>query len=257
VTELDEKLRAIGAMWGGADYDRLARSFAPVHDRLVAALDPRPAERWLDLATGTGEVALRAARAGAEVTALDISERLLDQARAKPDGELVDWVLGDVQRLPFESGSFDVVSSSFGVIFGPDAEAVARELGRVCREGGRLGLTTWTPDEEFDSLWEPFVDGPPPFDTDRWGTRESLDELLTDFELRADTGEWVQEAESPEALWEFFVTAIPPIKALHSSLDPERRVEMREVALAWHERFRTSAGVRVPREYLLVLGRRR
>ena len=257
MTELDPKLRAVGAMWGGAEYDRLAQAFAPVHDRLVAALDPQPGERWLDLATGTGEVALRAARAGAEVTALDISERLLGQAREKPDGDAVDWVLGDVQRLPFEAGSFDFVSSSFGVIFGPDAEAVARELGRVCRTGGRLGLTTWAPDDQFDSLWEPFVDGPPPFDTDRWGTRESLGRLLTDFELDVESGEWIQEAESLEALWEFFVTAIPPLKALHSSLDPAGQAEMRQVALAGHERFRTGAGVRVPRDYLLVLGRRR
>ena len=257
MSELDEKLRAVGAMWGGADYDRLAQAFAPVHDRLVAALDPRPGESWLDLATGTGEVALRAARAGTHVTALDISERLLEEARDKPGGEAVDWVLGDVQRLPFEAASFDIVSSAFGVIFGPDAEAVARELGRVCRTGGRLGLTTWAPDDEFDALWQPFVEAPPPFDTDRWGTRESLAALLTDFELEVETGEWVQEAESVEALWEFFVAAIPPLKALHASLTPERQAEMRRAALAGHERFRIDVGVRVPREYLLVLGRRR
>jgi SAM-dependent methyltransferase len=257
VTELDEKLRAVGAMWGGADYELLARAFAPVHERLVSALEPQPGERWLDLATGTGEVALRAARAGTQVTALDISEPLLEQARAKPGGNEVDWVLGDVQRLPFDAASFDVVTSAFGVIFGPDAEAVAAELGRVCRPGGRLGLTTWAPDDEFDLLWQPFVDEAPPFDTDRWGTRESLGALLTDFELEAESGEWVQEAESLEALWEFFVTAVPPLKALHASLPPERQAEMRQVAIDAHARFRTESGVRVPREHLLVLGRRR
>jgi SAM-dependent methyltransferase len=257
VSELEPKLRAVGAMWGGADYDRLAQALAPVHDRLVMALDPQPGERWLDLATGTGAVALRAVRAGAEVTALDISERLLEQAREKPDGDKVDWVLGDVQRLPFERASFDVVSSAFGVIFGPDADAVASELGRVCRPRGRLGLTTWAPDEEFDSLWQPFVDKVPPFDTDRWGTHESLASLLTDFELEVETGEWVQEAQSVEALWDFFVTAVPPLKALYASLAPERQAEMRETALAAHERFLDDGGVRVPSEYLLVLGRRR
>ena len=257
MTELDEKLRAVGAMWGGADYDSLARELAPVHERLVSALEPRQGERWLDLATGTGEVALRAARAGAQVTALDISAPLLEQARAKPGGNEVDWVLGDVQRLPFDAASFDVVASSFGVIFGPDADAVAAELGRVCRPGGRLGLTTWAPDEEFDALWQPFVDEAPPFDTDRWGTRESVGALLTDFELEVEAGEWVQEAESLEALWEFFVTAVPPLRALHASLPPDRQGEMRQVALGAHARFRTESGVRVPREYLLVLGRRR
>jgi ubiquinone/menaquinone biosynthesis C-methylase UbiE len=257
VTELDAKLRAVGAMWGGADYDRLAQLFAPVHDRLVAALEPRAGERWLDLATGTGEVALRAARAGAKVVGLDLSEGLLAQARAKPGGDAVNWILGDVQRLPFEDRSFDVVSSSFGVIFGPDADAVARELARVARPDGRLGLTTWAPDEEFDSLWEPFVDEAPPFDTDRWGTRESLERLLTGFELEIERGESIEEAESTEALWEFFVTAVPPVKALHDSLEPGRREEMRQVFLDAHERYRSADGVRVPREYLLVLGRRR
>ena len=257
MTELDERLRAVGAMWGGADYDRLAQSFAPVHDRLVAAVRPQPGERFLDLATGTGEVALRAARAGAQVVGLDLSERLLAQAQAKPGGDAVDWILGDVQRLPFEDASFDVVSSSFGVIFGPDAEAVAGELARVCRTAGRLGMTTWTPDEEFDSLWEPFVDEAPPFDTDRWGRRESLEELLAAFELEVDSGEWVQEAESLEALWQFYVTAVPPLKALHDSLTPERRAEMRQRSLDAHARYEGDGGVRVPREYLLVLGRRR
>lgn len=257
MTGLDEKLRAVGAMWGGAEYERLAQALAPVHARLVDALQPRSGERWLDLATGTGEVALRAARAGARTTALDISEPLLEQARAKPGGGGVEWVLGDVQRLPFEAASFDVVSSAFGVIFGPDAEAVAGELGRVCRPGGRLGLTTWPPDEEFDSLWQPFVEEAPPFDTDRWGTRESLGELLAGFELEVEAGEWVQEADSLEALWGFFVTAVPPLKALHASLPPDRQAEMRQVALDAHERFRTDRGVRVPHPYLLVRGRRR
>lgn len=257
MTQLDEKLRGVGAMWGGADYDRLARTFAPVHDRLVAALGPQADERWLDLATGTGEVALRAARAGAEVVALDVSERLLAQAREKPGGDTVDWILGDVQRLPFEDASFDVVSSAFGVIFGPDVEAVARGLGRVCRPTGRLGLTTWVPDDAFDSLWRPFVDEAPAFDTDRWGTRESLAELLMEFELEIEGGEWVQEAESLEALWSFYVSAVPPLKALHASLEPERQAEMRQVAIDAHRPYATGDGVRVPREYLLVLGRRR
>src|SRR5918912_2631100 len=128
-------------MWGGADYERIAQRFAPVHDELVARLVPAPGERWLDVGTGTGEVALRAARGGAEVTAIDISNELLELARAKEDAERVSWELGDAQSLRFDDGAFDVVVSSFAVIFAPDQEAAAHELGRVCRRGGRLGLT--------------------------------------------------------------------------------------------------------------------
>jgi ubiquinone/menaquinone biosynthesis C-methylase UbiE len=92
----------------------------------------------LDVATGTGEVALRAARLGGEVTALDVAPALLEQARAKSDREglTIAWTGGDAQALPYEDGGFDVVCSNFGVIFAPDPEAAAAELARVCKAGG-------------------------------------------------------------------------------------------------------------------------
>jgi SAM-dependent methyltransferase len=260
VTGLDEKLRAVGALWGGADYDRLAQAFSAVHDRLVGALEPRAGEDWLDLATGTGAVAIRAARHGAVVAAVDVSERLLEQAREKAaaEGVYVRFELADVQRLPYDDEAFDVVASCFGVIFPPDRDAVARELARLCRPGGRLGLTTWVPDEELESLWAPFVDEPPPDEPDVWGDPEAIRALLGgDFDLDVETDDWVLEAESSEALWELYVSAAPPFKALHDSLEPKRREEMHRVFLDVHERYRVDGGVRVPREYLLVLGRRR
>jgi SAM-dependent methyltransferase len=260
VSELEAKLRAVGAMWGGADYERIAARLAPIHDRLVTALHAQPDEHWLDLATGTGEVALRAARRGAVVTGVDISERLLELARAKADAEglSIDWALADVQRLPFEDEAFEVLSSAFGVIFAPDRQAVARELGRLCRLHGRLGLTTWVPDEEFDRLWKPFVDEPPPSEPDAWGDPAALRTLLGgDFDLVVEPEEWVLEAESIEAIWDLFTSATPPFKALYDSLEPERQDEMRRVFFEVHERYSANGSVRVPREYLLVLGRRR
>jgi SAM-dependent methyltransferase len=260
VTELDENLRAVGAMWGGADYERIALLFAPVHDRLVDALDPRAGEDWLDLATGTGEVALRAARRGAVASGVDVSERLLEQARAKAETEglAVDWQLADVQRLPYADASFDVVASCFGAVFAPEREAVARELARVCRRDGRLGLTSWLPDEELESLFEPFVDDPGPSEPAVWGDPEGVRRLLgRDFEVSVEPGEWVVEFESAEALWQLYVSSAPPVRALFDSLEPERREELRRAFVEVHERYRTPDGVRVPREYLLVLGRRR
>jgi SAM-dependent methyltransferase len=260
VSGLDEKLRAVGAMWGGADYERLAQQLAPVHDRLVAALDPRPGERWLDLATGTGEIALRAARGDAVVTGVDISERLLEQARAKAEaaGIEIEWVVADVQRLPFEDESFDVVSSSFGVMFAPDSAAVARELGRVCRLSGRLGLTTWTPDEESEALYRTFVDRTPVEQPEVWGDPAALRALLGgEFELRVESGEWAMELDSPEAAWEFFVASAPPLKALHDALPAPRREQLRTMFLDLREGHRSDGGVRERREYLLVLGRPR
>src|SRR5919199_6307091 len=106
----------------------MAERFAPIHDELVARLSPARGERWLDLGTGTGEVALRAARAGAFVTALDIAPKLLAEARGKAvaAGLQIRFDEGDAQALPYADASFDVVSSSFGVVFPPDQEAVAR-----------------------------------------------------------------------------------------------------------------------------------
>ena len=260
MTELDEKLAAVGAMWGGADYEQIAARFAPIHDRLVERLAPRPSDRFLDVATGTGEVALRVARAGADVVGVDISEPLLEQARAKAERERlpIRFDLGDAQRLPYEDGAFDVVSSCFGAIFAPDHAAVARELARACRPGGRLGLATWVRSEELKRLWEPFMDEIPISEPDAWGDEPYVRELLGEaFDVAVERGEWAIEAESAEDAWEFLAGAAPPVKALVEKLDEQRRDELREAAIAYYARRSSDGGVRDTREYLLVLETRR
>ena len=217
-------------MWGAADYARLAVRFAEIHDQLVARLEPRRGVRWLDVATGTGEVALRAARGGADVTGVDISERLLEQASAAAQAESlsISFQLGDAQKLPFGDASFDVVTSVFGVIFAPDQEAVASELARVCRPGGRLGLATWGPKPELRKLYDRFQEEPPAHDVEAWGHADRLEQLLGgQFELEVVDGVWHLEGESPEAVWEFMLTAAPPAKAFFENLDQARRQEFR------------------------------
>jgi SAM-dependent methyltransferase len=258
---LDAKLRAVGAMWGGADYERIAERLASVHEELVARLAPGPGERWLDVATGTGEVALRAARAGAHVTGVDISEPLLEQARAKAarEGLEIGFDLGDAQSLPYNDASFDVAASSFGVIFAPDAGRAAAELARVVRPGGRLGLATWCPDEQLARIYERFQREQPAADTEWWGEPEGVEELLgAAFELEISTGTWRHEGASPEVLWELAESAIPPAKAFLATLDDERRQAYRAAMLEHWDQFRTEEGrVSEPRDYLLVLGTRR
>ena len=107
----------------------------------------------LDIDTGTGEIALRAAAAGAGVTAVDLSPAMIERASRRSDA--VDWGVADAQELPFEDGAFDVVASCFAVIFAPDAKRAAAELTRVAR--GRVGLTTWAPNPELDELHQRFV----------------------------------------------------------------------------------------------------
>ena len=244
-------------LWGAADYERIAERFAPIHDALIAALDVKAGDRVLDVATGTGEVALRAARLGARVTGLDLAPVLLEQARVKADREslAVEWVEGNAEALPFDDGSFDVICSCFGVIFA-DAEAAARELARVCRSGGRLGLTVWQPNAGLHRIYRKFDsrDDPP----ERWGEQSRLQELLgADFELRIEERVWTLDGDTPEDVWELMTTAAPPVKAFVQKLGPEQLAAFRAEMLEHWRGFEQDGRVVEPRGYLLVSGQRR
>src|SRR5215472_18691389 len=133
--------------WGAAPFERMEDSIAVMHDDLVRRLDHRPGERWVDLACGTGAVAMRAARLGAEVTGLDFSDVMIETARrrAAEEGLPISYEVGDVENLPYPDASFDVAASSVGIFLAPDHEATARELARIVKPGGRLGFTAWRP----------------------------------------------------------------------------------------------------------------
>ena len=125
-------------VWSGATYERIAETFAPIHDRVVALLAIVPGTRVLDVACGTGGVALRAARAGAEVLGIDISADQLTKARRAAAAESLEirFDEGDCQELPYGDAEFDAVTSAFGAIFAPDHARTAAELARVCRAAG-------------------------------------------------------------------------------------------------------------------------
>jgi ubiquinone/menaquinone biosynthesis C-methylase UbiE len=232
-----------------------------VHAELVARLEPGAGERWLDVATGTGGVAVRAAQAGADVTGLDITPALLEHAReaAAASGVPVELVEGDAQRLPFEDASFDVVSSCFGVIFAPDRAAAAGELSRVCRPGGRLGLTVWRPDAGFHALAERFLGERPASYPGAWGEEGAVEELLGGwFELEVEEAVYTFDADSLEAYYEWATTAVPPMAAFMQRLDPARHGEFRDYFMDTHARHvQADGGVREERKFLFVLGARR
>ena len=156
------------AMWGSGDYPLMVDTFLlPVGERLVAACPIGPGVRVLDVAAGTGNASLPAARLGAEVTASDLTPSLLERGRelAEAEGLELEWVEADAESLPFADGSFDVVISAIGVMFAPHHEAAADELVRVCRPGGTIGLLSWTPDGMLGALFrtmKPFAPPPPP-----------------------------------------------------------------------------------------------
>jgi SAM-dependent methyltransferase len=249
-------------MWGSAAWEHVAKTLAPLHDHLIEELSPRAGEQWLDAATGTGAVAIRAARAGAEVTGLDLAPRLVETARrlAAEDGLAIRFDVGDCENLPYDDASFDVVASAVGVIFAPDHKAVAREVERVCRPGGRLGLVSWRPNPEYAAVLEPLRAAPEPGagDPDAWGREEYVLDLLGDaFELTFVEGEHAIQGESAEAIWRLFTTAHGPFKSRLESLDSNRRARLHRAFIGYLERYRTDCGISAPDDYLLVLGAQR
>lgn len=261
----DELKAKHSVVWGSGPYERISEHLRVAHDHLLRVVEPREGEDWLDVATGTGEIATRAALGGANVTGLDLAPDLIERARSRAAdaGAEVRLDVGDAEALPYEDASFDTVTSTFGVMFAPDHQAVASELARVCKPGGRLGLLTWHPTEgvaAFFKVMAPYQPPPPegvgsPF---AWGDRDHLAELLgDDFELRYEEGDAPQPGASGQELWELFSTSYGPTKALANSLDDERREALRSDWVAYFEQFRTNGGVSQPRPYVLVIGSRR
>jgi SAM-dependent methyltransferase len=249
-------------VWGSAPWERVAETLSDLHEAVVEQLGPRPGERWLDLATGTGAVALRAARAGARVTGIDLAPALIEKAKrfAAEENLAIRFHVGDVEDLPYAEASFDVVSSAVGVIFAPDHEAVARELARVCRPGGRLGIVSWRPDPEYEQVFEPFREPREPGagDPEDWGREEYAGRLLEEhFELEFAEGDLPIRGDSGEAVWQLMVTSAGPLKAMADSLDDQRREKLRRAYVEYYERFRGDGGISAPGRYLLILGTRR
>jgi ubiquinone/menaquinone biosynthesis C-methylase UbiE len=240
--------------WSGASYERIAETFTAIHDRVVEALAIEPGARVLDVACGTGGVALRAARAGAQVTGIDISTDQLAKARraAEEAGLAIRFDKGDCQELPYGDAEFDAVASAFGAIFAPDHDRTAAELARVCRPGGRLALTAWPADEWTETHARAGRTSVEDADAREWSKEEHVRRLLgTDFDVELQTGEWRVEADSGEELWELASTSMPPLRAWLAEQNEESRARAEQVYLEY-----LASGV-LARKYVLVLGTRR
>jgi ubiquinone/menaquinone biosynthesis C-methylase UbiE len=240
--------------WSGASYERMAETFAAIHDRVVATLALEPGSRVLDVACGTGGVALRAARAGADVVGVDISPDQLAKAQRAADAEglAIRFDEGDCRELPYGDAGFGAVASAFGVIFAPDHERTAGELARVCGPGGRLVLTAWSDDEWSDVSERAGRTFPAGAAARDWAREEHLDDLLgAGFDLEPQTGEWRIEAGSGAELWELVSTSMPPLRSWLVAQTDEVRAHAEEVYLDYF-----ASGV-FARTYVLVLGTRR
>jgi len=252
----------VSEVWSAGTYERFAARLAPVADQLVNLLEIGAGERVLDLATGTAEVAVRAARKGAAVTGIDIAEPMLGKARerAEEEGLQITFDRGDVEYLPYEDSCFDVLASNFGLIFAPDHANVAEEVARVSCPGARLGFTAWKPNPKLGELYRRFTESPiEGREAYEWGREDHVEDMLGEhFELEFEDGTLWLEAESGEEIWKLFSESAPPVIALIAQLDEEGKQKFHEAFVELYETYRTKDGmVRAPRRYLLVLGRRK
>ncbi len=256
------------AVWssGGPDYDRISRGIADSIEHCVTRLDPQPGERILDLATGTGWTSRQVALRGAKVIGVDIAGDLLAAAKAtaQAKGLSIEYRIGDAESLPFEDGEFDAVTSTCGIMFASRPEAVAAELARVTRKGGRIALTTWLSDSNLFKMFQvmkPYMAPPagtPPPSPFEWGRTERIRELLgKEFDLKFEKGASYYREPSAEAAWTTFSTGYGPTKALAAGLDEARRADLQRDFIAFHAGFPTELGICVPREYWLTVGVRK
>ena len=250
-------------MWGNGPYQRITETLADIHELVTERLAPGPGDRWLDLACGTGAMAERACGAGAEVTGLDLSPALVETAkeRAAERGLEIDYVVGDVEALPFEDSSFDKVSSTFGIMFAPDHEAVAGEIARVTKQGGSLVLANWTPQGGLGKMFKvmaPYQPAPPPSSPFDWGDEPRVRELLGDaFDLEIEEHVSTLRMPSAEDYWELFSTNYGPTKTLAESLGERREDLHRDWIEFFESNYEDNGEIAHQREYLLISGVRR
>jgi len=248
------------ATWASGDFGIIGTTLQIVGESLCEAVDLRAGSKVLDVAAGNGNSSLAAARRWCMVTSTDYVPALLADGRRRAEGDRLPIAFkeADAEALPFEDGAFDVVLSSFGVMFAPDHGRAARELLRVCRRGGRIGLANWTPRGFIGQLFKVVSRHvpPPPGLTPpaRWGSEDYLEALFGDSaaEMHVTPRDFVFRYLSPSHWVEVFRTWYGPVhKAFASlSLDAQRRLEADLVDLI--SAFNTSgdATMVVPGEYL-------
>jgi SAM-dependent methyltransferase len=253
------------ATWAAGDYPAVARHIAdgPVRAALAAA-HVRSGTRLLDVATGSGNVALQAAEAHARVVGLDLVPELLDVARsrARDAGLDIQWVHGDAEALPFDDGSFDSVTSVFGVQFAPRHQVTADEMVRVCRSGGTIGLVNWTPEGLIGEMFQimgRYLPPPPAFATapPLWGDEHHVRRLFAghDVTVSFERKSNLFAFDSVDAYQTFFEQHYGPTIKAEERLVPEGRWDdCRAELRALFDRMNTATDgtCRIEAEYVAI-----
>ena len=255
------------AAWSSGDYAVVGTTLQIVGESLAEALDLRPGQSVLDVAAGNGNFTLAAARRWAEVTSSDYVPALLERGKERAAAErlVATYQVADAEDLPFAAASFDVVASTFGVMFTPDQDEAAAQMLRVCRGGGKIGLANWTPGGFIGAVFK--VIGrylPPPaglLSPALWGTRSRLDELFgpgaSDIAVEEKT--FAFRYRSPEHWLQIFREYYGPLHKAFAALDGESRSDLTRDLLDVIGRYNEAAdGTMVaPAAYLEVVVTRR
>jgi len=249
--------------WGSGDYHVIASLIVPICERLCDTVDLTAGERVLDVATGSGNTAIAAARRLTIVRGVDYATNLLDRARtrAAAEGVQVTFDEGDAEAIPAPDNSYDVVTSTFGVMFAPNQERAASELLRVCRPGGRIAMANWTAEGWIGEMFRAVGRHVPPpagvRPATRWGSEDGLRELLGDrvSDLQMTRQTFVWRFGSAQQYLDLFRTYYGPVVKAFESLDEAGRQALADGLLESVGRFAQARNgtILVPAEYMEVV----
>jgi SAM-dependent methyltransferase len=255
-------------VWSAGDYPDIAQMIEPAAHVLLERVGVRRGEELLDVATGSGNVAIPAAQLGAKVTGLDLTPKLLEAARERgaQAGVEVQWIEGDAESLPFAESSFDRVTSCFGVIFAPRHQIAAAELVRVARPGATIAFTAWTPEglngRLFKTIGAHMPPPPPELQSPlMWGDEEHLRSIFADsgVELSFERRTVTFAGDSPDAWVAYNERVLGPLIMAKAALEPQGRwAELRADLLSFYSAANeaTDGSFSAPAEYLLSIARR-
>ena len=251
------------ATWASGDFGIIGTTLQIVGESLCEAADVCAGERVLDVAAGNGNATLAAARRFADVTSTDYVPHLLEQGKKRAEGErlAVTFEVADVENLPYADGSFDVVLSTFGAMFAPDQSRTARELLRVTRSGGRIGLANWTPEGFLGDLFRlmgGFVPPPPGLSSPmRWGSEAGLAELFGDevADVRCERRDFNFRYRSAEHFLQVFRNYYGPMLKAFSALEVSQQTRLEKDLYDLIARMNKAddGTMAVPSEYLEVI----
>lgn len=263
-SELEALKTKLRATWIAGDFGEIAKTYATGAEEFVRSLNLKPGMRVLDVACGTGNLALPAARLGAVVTGVDIAPNLIEQARenAKREGLTVQFDVGDAESLPYEDASFDAVITMFGAMFTPRPELTAAELKRVVRPGGFIAMANWTPTGFVGQMFKivgshvaPPASMPSPL---QWGSeevvRERLGEGISDLQTSRESVNFTLPAGPAHAVETFLVYYGPTNKAFNALDENGQNAFRKDLEQHWTKYNRATDGTTdVPSEYLKVV----